>query len=77
MKPPICRICLKRFDPQKEGGLVYFKKIASDLEWDEKMKKPGMTGHPPYADWFCGEHYKKAKKLEKLTIQEALEKLRM
>lgn len=43
MKPPICRICLKRFDPQKEGGLVYFKKIASDLEWDEKMKKPGMT----------------------------------
>jgi hypothetical protein len=75
MKPPICRICLKRLNP-KEGGLVYFKKRPSDLEWDEKMKRPGMTGHPPYADWFCAEHYKEAKELENLTIDEALKKLR-
>jgi hypothetical protein len=35
-----------------------------------------MTGHPPYADWFCAEHYKGAKELENLTIDEALKRLR-
>ncbi|MHA1649393.1 MAG: hypothetical protein ACTSYB_04285 [Candidatus Helarchaeota archaeon] len=70
MKPPICCICDKRFDTS-EGGLVYFKKRASDLEWDKKVEA-GLVGHPPYAEWFCGKHYAKAKELSHLTIDEAM-----
>lgn len=77
MKPPICRICGKDFRDSEEGGLVYFKKRPSDIKWVEKMKKSRMTGHPPYADWFCGEHYEKAKQLENLTIDEALKQLEL
>ncbi|NVM28305.1 MAG: hypothetical protein HWN65_05645 [Candidatus Helarchaeota archaeon] len=75
MKPPICCLCDKELE-ENEGGLVYFKKSPSDLEWDNKMKQPGMTGHPPYADWFCDVHLGKAKKLTNLTIQEALKLLK-
>ena len=76
MKPPICYICDKDFRDSEEGGLVYFKKRSSDHEWDKKMETPGMTGHPPYAEWFCGEHYVEAKKLKNLTIDEAMKILR-
>jgi len=76
MKPPICCICDKELD-EDEGGLVYFKKSASDLEWDKKMnEKPGMVGHPPYAKWFCGAHYNKAKELTSFTLKEALKFLK-
>ena len=77
MKPPICCICGKDFRDLDEGGLIYFKKRSSDIDWDKKMEEePGMVGHPPYADWFCGEHYSKAKELEQLTIDEAVEMLK-
>jgi hypothetical protein len=76
MKPPICHICYKDFRDREEGGLVYFKKRPDDYKWDEKMRKGGMTGHPPYAGWFCGDHYEEAKKLENLTIDEAMKILR-
>lgn len=36
------------------------------------MEKKGMVGHPPYAEWFCGEHYKKAKELKNLTVDKAM-----
>ncbi len=71
MKPPICFICHKRFDIEK-GGLVYFKLKLSDIEWKKKMEREGMVGHPPYAEWFCEEHYDKAKNLSHLTKAEAL-----
>lgn len=40
------------------------------------MKEKGWVGHPPYAEWFCGEHFEKAKALENLTIDNALKKLK-
>jgi hypothetical protein len=56
MRPPICAICDKDLDGG-EGGLVYFAKRPSDIEWDEKMKRLGRVGHPPYAEWFCDRHF--------------------
>ncbi len=72
MKPPICCICHKRLDDPDEGGLIYFKKRLSDKKWDKKMEKNGMVGHPPYAEWFCGEHYEKANELKDLPIDKAM-----
>jgi len=73
MKPPICTICDKRFDlSEDECGLIYFDKRQSDIEWQKKMNEKGMVGHPPYARWFCTRHYKKAKQLEHLTVDEAM-----
>jgi hypothetical protein len=78
MRPPICGICDKDFRDvdMDEGGLIYFKKRPSDEEWDRKMEETGMVGHPPYAEWFCKDHYAKAKELEHLTIDEAMKILR-
>ena len=71
MRPPVCGICGKDLEDLDHGGLVYFKKRESDLKWDERMSKPGMVGHPPYADWFCAEHFKQAEALSHLTIGDA------
>ncbi|MFX0137950.1 MAG: hypothetical protein ACFFDN_30190 [Candidatus Hodarchaeota archaeon] len=76
MKPPICEICDKKMGEFDDCGLVYFKKRPSDLEWDKKAEQPGFVGHPPYAAWFCKEHYEQAIKLEHLTISEALQKIK-
>ena len=76
MKPPICIICYKEFLDSDEGGLVYFKKSMSDKRWIKAMKVESLTGHPPYADWFCGEHYEAAKELSHLTLAEAREILK-
>ena len=75
MRPPICAICDKRLEDMNDGGLIYFKKSPSDLEWDKKIKQKGWVGHPPYAEWFCKEHYKEAFKLKNLTKREAMELL--
>ncbi|MHA1328046.1 MAG: hypothetical protein ACTSRH_12090 [Promethearchaeota archaeon] len=40
------------------------------------MKREHKVGHPPWMAWFCGEHYKIAKKYSNLTISEAFGKLR-
>ncbi len=76
MKPPYCSICDKFIDQNDEGGLVYFKKRKSDIEWEKRMEQEGMVGHPPYAAWFCKEHYQQAKKLSDLTINQAFEKIK-
>ena len=71
MKPPICILCVKRFNPQEEGGVVNFKKRKSDIEWEKK----DIVEHPPYAEWFCGNHFHLAEKLSNLTIDKAMKKL--
>jgi hypothetical protein len=76
MKPPVCCICDKRLDSPDEGGLIYFKKRSSDKKWDKRMEEKGMVGHPPYAEWFCKEHYEKAIKLKDLVIDEAMKSFR-
>ncbi|MHA1145108.1 MAG: hypothetical protein ACTSRW_10255 [Candidatus Helarchaeota archaeon] len=76
MKPPICCICDKDFRNSDEGGLIYFKRRPSDEEWERMMEEKGMVGHPPYACWFCGQHFERAKSLEHLTIDEAMKILK-
>jgi hypothetical protein len=79
MKPPICIICYKEFFDEldeEKGGLVYFEKRKSDERWEDEMRKEGFVGHPPFAEWFCTEHYETAKVLKDLTIDEALKILR-
>ncbi|MHA1473213.1 MAG: hypothetical protein ACTSQW_08965 [Promethearchaeota archaeon] len=72
MKPPVCCICDKKLDFPDEGGLIYFKKRYSDKIWDKKMEENDMVGHPPYAEWFCKDHFEKANKLKDLPIDKAL-----
>ena len=72
MKPPICRICDKKLTDLDDGGLIYFKKRPSDIEWEKRMEEIGGVGHPPYAEWFCKNHYDKANELRHLPINEAL-----
>ena len=75
MRPPICRIWDKELAEKDDGGLIYFKKRQSDIEWEKRMEKIGGTGHPPYAEWFCKKHYQKANELKHLTIDEAFKNL--
>jgi hypothetical protein len=75
MRPPICYICGKRFEPSAEVDIIYFKKQKSDIKWEKRMKREGKVGHPPYAEWFCEEHYEAANKLKHLPINEALKLL--
>ena len=50
MRPPICAICDKKMLDTEDGGLIYFKKRPSDIEWEKRMEQNGMVGHPPYAE---------------------------
>ena len=75
MRPPICEICDRDLTAE-EGGLVYFKKRPSDVEWERRMKEENMVGHPPFAGWFCGLHYERAKELSHLPIDEAMAKIK-
>jgi len=76
MRPPICAVCDKSFDPLGKGGLVYFAMRKSDKEWREKMKKIKGVGHPPWAEWFCEKHYPIAVKYSTLTINQAWKRIR-
>ena len=58
------------------GGLIYFKKRPTDIEWEKHMEKIKGVGHPPHAEWFCKKHYDKASELKHLSIDEALKILR-
>jgi hypothetical protein len=79
MRPPICGICDKDMydnpDGSMDGGLIYFKKRPSDIEWEERMEMTGGDGHPPWAEWFCAKHHDKAKELSHLQIDEAMCKI--
>lgn len=74
MRPPICGVCDKDLEGD-EGGLIFFAKSPSDLEWDRRAEDPHFVGHPPYAEWFCGEHYAKAKAFCHLTLSDAMKKV--
>ena len=74
--PPICEVCSREFDPDREGGLIYFKETEEGRAFEEKAKEEGWTGHPPDAAWFCGEHYGEAEKLVHLTIDDAIKNLK-
>ena len=76
MRPPECAICGKDFDINDKAGLINFKKRFSDQAWVRKMMRTDSVGHPPYAEWFCEEHYPRAKELEGKTIDKAMEILR-
>ena len=75
MKPPICSVCDKRFGDD-EGGVIYFKKRKEDHDWDKKMEENDLVGHPPYARWFCGDHYGKALENSGLPVDEAMKLIR-
>ncbi|MFX0136104.1 MAG: hypothetical protein ACFFDN_20860 [Candidatus Hodarchaeota archaeon] len=72
MRPPICKICDKKLAEINDGGLVYFKKRQTDIDWEKRMEEIGGVGHPPYAEWFCKKHYGKAIELKHLPLDEAL-----
>jgi len=74
--PPICEICSREFDPDKEGGLIYFKETEKGRAFEEKAKEEKWTGHPPDAAWFCGEHYEESEKLVHLTLDDATKSLK-
>ena len=76
MKPPICCVCDKNLDHPNEGELIYFKKRKSDIDWDKRMEKIQGVGHPPYAEWFCKEHYEKAKDMTDNTIDVVIKYLK-
>ena len=76
MRPPVCRICEKKLVDIDDGGLKYFKKHQSDIEWEKKMEEIGGVGHPPYAEWFCKKHYEKANNLRDLTLSDVIKLLR-
>jgi hypothetical protein len=73
MKPPICIICHKYIENMENSGLIYFKKRHSDIEWDKRMKREGKVGHPPYARWFCEQHYSKAEELKDYPVDKAMD----
>lgn len=75
MRPPICAICDREFFDDS-GSLVCFQRTETDKAWDKKAEEPGFVGHPPYCEWFCGEHVAKAKELSYLTRPEAMKTLR-
>lgn len=76
MRPPICRICDKKLADMDDGGLVYFKKRQSDIEWEKRMEEIAGVGHPPFAEWFCKKHYDKENGLKHVTIGKALKILK-
>lgn len=74
MQPPICELCGTKFS---EGGkLVYFKRTPGDEEWYKLAEKPGFTGHPPNAAWFCEEHLAAAENLREIYFSDAIKALR-
>lgn len=75
MRPPVCAVCDRNLEGD-EGGLIYFVKGPSDLEWDLRAEEDDFVGHPPYAEWFCGEHYKLAQQYSDLTLGEAMKRIR-
>ena len=74
--PPICEICSREFDPDMEGGLIYFKETKRGRAFEKKAREEKWTGHPPDAAWFCGVHSEEAKKVVHLTIDDAIKILK-
>ncbi|MCJ7650692.1 MAG: hypothetical protein MUP85_18940 [Candidatus Lokiarchaeota archaeon] len=76
MKPPICCICHNRLKDMDKSRLIYFKETEADKKWKKRMEDEGMVGHPPYAEWFCEEHYQEAYRLKEKSKSNALKILK-
>lgn len=81
MRPPVCRLCDRDFDPTEEGGIVSFR--APEEPWwtgrvdEEEVERHGPpTGHPSHVEWFCGRHVEAARELSHLKKAQALTRLR-
>ncbi len=68
MKPPVCALCGRAFDPRSGGGTVGFA--------DYEPLPAGMTGHPRGCLWFCRRHLAPARRLGGATAGAALARLR-
>ncbi len=72
MRPPICAVCQKRFNPGKKSGLISFSLSHAEKIENLKFETPGYVGHPKGQEWFCEKHYHIAEKYQSLPLQEAL-----
>lgn len=73
MQPPVCCIDSKDFDPDREGGLIEFKRTPEGEDFARQAaEEGGFTGHPPDCEWFCGKHEARARSLSHLTLVEAM-----
>ncbi len=77
MMPPVCEVCAREFNPDEEGGLIYFRETAQGRAFERKAKEGPWTGHPPDAAWFCGTHVGAAEQLTHLTLKRARQVLKM
>ena len=68
MRPPLCEICGKTFDPFTGGGTVNFA--------DYEPLPETMTGHPKGCEWFCARHLEAAQALKDQPAAVALAQLR-
>jgi len=73
VRPPICAICDKYIEEDDKGDLIQFKLTKDDKQWVEYSEKNDIIGHPPYLEWFCGEHMIVAQKYVHLNRQEAMQ----
>ena len=77
MRPPRCAICKRNHrNSELEFKLVRFKLTEEEQKAKVAQKARGHVGHPPGVEWFCEEHYKKAKSLKHLSKTEAIAKMR-
>ena len=54
------------------GGLVYFKKSEEQLRSEKENEGSFFVGHPDNQEWFCKEHFEKARSVNYMTRKEAL-----
>lgn len=76
MRPPICRLCDRKFTPGEGGELLSFRRSEAEADREADHVTPGMTGHPPHKEWFCTDHVSEAREYTNLTLADALEQLR-
>ena len=68
MKPPICELCGRAFDPGQGGGMATFA--------DYEPLPDGMTGHPEGCIWLCRRHLAAGRELGDRLSGAALKTLR-
>jgi hypothetical protein len=74
MIPPKCVVCGRgdSGDPACSFHLMRFARTADD----DAFERPGVTGMPPSAAWFCDAHVARAREYAHLPLVEALPKVR-
>ncbi len=73
MRPPRCAVCGKLSKTNIDGfKLVRFKLTQKQKAFNQEMKEKNKTGHPKGTDWFCADHYLRAKELRNRSNIEAI-----